>query len=34
MTVPEIRLQGVEGEQLGVMSIRAALQLAEEAGVD
>jgi len=32
--VPEIRLQGVEGEQLGVMSIRAALQLAEEAGVD
>jgi translation initiation factor IF-3 len=34
ITVPEIRLQGVEGEQLGVMSIRAALQLAEEAGVD
>ena len=32
--MPEIRLQGVEGEQLGVMSIRAALQLAEEAGVD
>ncbi|UCV05802.1 translation initiation factor IF-3 [Dechloromonas denitrificans] len=34
ITVPEIRLQGLEGEQLGVMSIRAALQLAEEAGVD
>jgi translation initiation factor IF-3 len=32
--VPEIRLQGVEGEQLGVMSIRSALQMAEEAGVD
>ncbi|RIX45557.1 MAG: translation initiation factor IF-3 [Rhodocyclales bacterium GT-UBC] len=34
ITVPEIRLQGLEGEQLGIMSIRAALQLAEEAGVD
>ncbi|MBK8890908.1 MAG: translation initiation factor IF-3 [Dechloromonas sp.] len=34
ITVPEIRLQGVEGEQLGIMSVRAALQLAEEAGVD
>ncbi|MBK7415387.1 MAG: translation initiation factor IF-3 [Dechloromonas sp.] len=34
ITVPEIRLQGVEGEQLGIMNIRAALQLAEEAGVD
>ncbi len=32
--MPEIRLQGVEGEQLGIMSVRAALQLAEEAGVD
>jgi translation initiation factor IF-3 len=32
--VPEIRLQGVEGEQLGIVSIRAALQMAEEAGVD
>ena len=32
--MPEIRLQGVEGEQLGIMSIRAALQIAEEAGVD
>ncbi|WP_083518134.1 MULTISPECIES: translation initiation factor IF-3 [Dechloromonas] len=34
ITVPEIRLQGLEGEQLGIMSIRAALQMAEEAGVD
>ena len=34
ITVPEIRLQGVDGEQLGIMSIRAALQMAEEAGVD
>ena len=32
--VPEIRLQGVEGEQLGIISIRTALQMAEEAGVD
>ena len=32
--MPEIRLQGVEGEQLGIVSIRAALQMAEEAGVD
>ena len=31
ITVPEIRLQGVDGEQLGVMNIRAALQPAEEA---
>ncbi|MGB4855740.1 MAG: translation initiation factor IF-3, partial [Candidatus Dechloromonas phosphoritropha] len=29
-----MRLQGGEGEQLGVMSIRAALQIAEDAGVD
>ena len=29
-----MRRQGVEGEQLGIMSIRAALQIAEEAGVD
>ena len=34
ITVPEIRLQGLEGEQLGIVNIRAALQLAEEAGVD
>jgi translation initiation factor IF-3 len=32
--VPEIRLQGVEGEQLGIVSVRAALQMAEEAEVD
>lgn len=32
--MPEIRLQGLEGEQLGIISIRAALQMAEEAGVD
>ena len=32
--MPEIRLQGVEGEQLGIVSVRAALQMAEEAGVD
>jgi len=32
--VPEIRLQGLEGEQLGIVSIRAALQMADEAGVD
>lgn len=32
--MPEIRLQGVEGEQLGIVGIRAALQMAEEAGVD
>ena len=34
ITVPEIRLQGIEGEQLGIVSIRTALQMAEEAGVD
>ena len=32
--MPEIRLLGEEGEQVGVVSIRAALQMAEEAGVD
>ena len=32
--MPEIRLQGVEGEQLGIVNIRTALQMAEEAGVD
>jgi translation initiation factor IF-3 len=32
--VPEIRLQGLEGEQLGIVSVRAALQMAEEAEVD
>ncbi|MDD2744244.1 MAG: translation initiation factor IF-3 [Rhodocyclaceae bacterium] len=34
ITVPEIRLQGLEGEQLGIMNVRAALAMAEEAGVD
>ena len=34
ITVPEIRLQGLEGEQLGIVSVRAALQMAEEAEVD
>ncbi|MBS1198434.1 MAG: translation initiation factor [Proteobacteria bacterium] len=34
ITVPEIRLIGAEGEQVGVVGIRAALQMAEEAGVD
>jgi translation initiation factor IF-3 len=32
--VPEIRLQGLEGEQLGIMNVRVALAMAEEAGVD
>ncbi|MCE1182195.1 MAG: translation initiation factor IF-3 [Rhodocyclales bacterium] len=32
--MPEVRLQGLEGEQLGIINIRAALQMAEEAGVD
>lgn len=30
----EVRVIGVEGEQLGVMTVKEALQLAEEAGVD
>ena len=34
ITVPEIRLQGADGEQLGIVSVRQALQMAEEAGVD
>ncbi|HET7774745.1 MAG TPA: translation initiation factor IF-3 [Azospira sp.] len=34
ITVPEVRLIGEEGEQIGVVTIRAALQMAEEAGVD
>ncbi|MGE5386010.1 MAG: translation initiation factor IF-3, partial [Betaproteobacteria bacterium] len=34
ITVPEVRLIGEEGEQVGVVSIRTALQMAEEAGVD
>nr|WP_223300359.1 translation initiation factor IF-3 [Methyloversatilis sp. RAC08] len=34
INAPEIRLVGEEGEQLGIMSARQALTLAEEAGVD
>ena len=34
ITAPEVRLVGVEGEQIGVVNIRAALQMAEEAEVD
>lgn len=29
-----MRLTGVEGEQLGIVSLREALEKAEEAGVD
>ncbi len=32
--VPEVRLTGIEGEQIGIVSIAVALQKAEEAGVD
>lgn len=34
INVPEIRLIGEEGEQLGVVSSRQALHMAEEAGLD
>lgn len=34
ITTPTIRLVGVEGEQLGVVSIQEALVKAEEAGMD
>ncbi|MBL8474863.1 translation initiation factor IF-3 [Methyloversatilis sp. XJ19-13] len=34
INAPEIRLVGEEGEQLGIMSARQALTMAEEAGVD
>ena len=34
INAPEVRLVGEEGEQLGGMSVRAALSLAEEAGLD
>jgi translation initiation factor IF-3 len=34
ITVKEVRLVGLEGEQIGVVSIREALSVAEEAGVD
>ncbi|HMX16540.1 MAG TPA: translation initiation factor IF-3 [Rhodocyclaceae bacterium] len=34
ITAPEIRLVGEAGEQLGIVSVRQALGMAEEAGVD
>ena len=34
ITAPEVRLVGIEGEQLGIVPVRQALALAEEAGVD
>ena len=34
INAPEIRLVGVDGEALGIMGVRQALALAEEAGVD
>jgi translation initiation factor IF-3 len=34
ITASEIRLIGVEGEALGIMSVRQALYLAEEVGID
>ncbi len=34
INAPEVRLVGEEGEQLGIMSSRQALAMAEEAGVD
>ncbi|MBV2234409.1 MAG: translation initiation factor IF-3 [Sterolibacterium sp.] len=34
ITAPEIRLVGMDAEQLGIVSLRAALDLAEESGVD
>ena len=32
--MPEVRLIGEEGEQLGILSIRSALQMAEDASLD
>jgi translation initiation factor IF-3 len=34
ITAPEVRLIGLEGEQVGIVPVRQALSLAEEAGVD
>ena len=34
ITVPEVRLIGVDGEQEGIVPIARALQIAEEAGLD
>ncbi|WP_349254958.1 translation initiation factor IF-3 [Zoogloea sp.] len=34
ITAPEVRLTGPDGEQIGIVSLRAALEAADEAGVD
>jgi translation initiation factor IF-3 len=34
ITSPEVRLIGIEGEQIGIVSLAAANKMAEEAGVD
>ena len=34
ITAPEVRLIGVDGEQIGIVSLAAANKMAEEAGVD
>ena len=34
ITAPEVRLVGLESEQLGIVPVRQALSMAEEAGVD
>ncbi|MFN8389822.1 MAG: translation initiation factor IF-3 [Bdellovibrionota bacterium] len=34
ITAPNVRVVGVDGEQLGILNTREALRLAEEAGVD
>ncbi|MBU2184145.1 MAG: translation initiation factor IF-3, partial [Gammaproteobacteria bacterium] len=34
INLPEVRLIGIEGEQLGVVSIAEAIRLAEEGGAD
>jgi translation initiation factor IF-3 len=34
ITAPELRLVGMDSEQLGIVSLRAALAAAEESGVD
>ncbi|HUY03792.1 MAG TPA: translation initiation factor IF-3, partial [Rhodocyclaceae bacterium] len=34
ITAPEIRLVGLEGEQLGIVPLRTALEMAAEVGVD
>ncbi|MEK7736281.1 MAG: translation initiation factor IF-3, partial [Pseudomonadota bacterium] len=34
ITAPEIRLVGLDAEQLGIVALKSALALAEETGVD